>query len=1096
MHPLIPALYDIRNQFAFNLARDGIIDQLRTDPELPQVDRIRLPTILRDPERPWYEKVVLVGNRLLDPQNAQGGFFVQSYSQYVLESFLKGLLRRHGFGTDRPWSFIELELDNREIEYLRGFPTAVVLKKDALTPELGAIAFLSESLCLGDLYLSELHPNAEVWPIIRQMGWNSQARDFWFRDGNAEVEHKNLLAQGITRFGLRNSLEEPDVNRWMRTFTMQFGVSLGQWLRYASNRAVPAQPEGVAAQLLSNAEGPFHSSSFANTWQNMRRICQGVRSAADFERTMEQSPWIRNDWIPEILARLATTPADIAPDEPIPVPGENPFIGPVLEWTNGTANFAWQIDQEVLAILTPEECTELDLCGPNGRFGRLSRADHHHPWSRISGLRLSPALKLTVPLQEISESEISLLAVNDAACFRLHQSFNLWHSADQVTRFGSDGLRHASAWRRALPVGDAFSLRIESGARVSPLPNPGCQQEAAGGRWIHFAAGWHGGITVSDGEDAPLWDSSDLAAPARGLTADQRQFSTLLVIDQVLQGVISAHLEIHGADPVSVSVEGDPRGFADLRTSRALRFGTGHRDLSEIWSSLRVKIRIQDPNGRNHHLSRAAELTPRQLNRPVFLARTPEGNVFMLHEARIETTEQLRKLQIRALTPQGMGSAFLQQFARPLCQLQSVSKQVNDAAIARGLPIEYGLLTNPGEAITSGPLMPGVVERGIIRRIENFGADGGTFEIELTHPVEPDPSHRILILSVREGAPGQRLLKTTVAHENMIPAEADDWQTWRVQTGAPLDKILGVAIAYGGSLIGCWTKGGPTASQPLLSADDLTTGEVEDLADFIRWFHLPFFAGQGIASAVSQFIRKHAAAVLFRWASLHELNWGVLQLPRGIPDPQWETALRLLMMEANQSPGVQVSYAGLNQQIAGLAGTAWPILRKLMEIAPGCSAEIDWNAHERRGAITAADIRSLHDHVPNDHNQLKQFNYVFWATQVNERPTVARYYQEPDLVRREMTQNQVMVPDPDWSELRRDFAVVQKKKGSQDSMVDLWINPTYRINAALSHGLNQIRGQALEPVHVTQLQELMIFSSFARLLARKVLNPSFHIPHP
>lgn len=1096
MHPLLEQLYNIRNQFVFQQSKDGLMAQIGTDPQLATI-RNRLQTILNDQQRSWYERAVLAGNLLLDPRDAQGGFFVRSYAQYVLESFLNGILRRHGFGVGRPWSFIELELDEREMDYLRSFPAGVISAQGQHTPELGAIAFLSESL-----YLSDTYAAAEVWPVIRAIGWSPDATNLWFLNGAAEQAHKNLLSRGIQQFGIRNALGDPDGNAWVRTFTLQFGISLTQWQAYVSGTRMPIEPEGVAAQLLMNENNNLHSTSFKETWRRMRKICSGGAPAYEAERVMEQSPWIRKDWIPDLLEKLAKRTRGIvigaeADDAPLIVNPETVFSGPKLDWTNGTPRFVWQVNPDILAFLAPEDCTELDIFGPSGRNGRLGRINRISPWTRISGLHLTGDLQFAIPLEEFNENEICLMVSNDASCFRFHQSFLLWHSADLVTRFGRGGLIHASAWKRALPAGEEFSLRLEAGARVGPDPSHTSLQDNSGLKWVHFEAGWQQPVTVSAEDGTVIWDSADLAAPSRSLTADQRNFRTLLVIDRVFNNVISAHLEIHGANPSSVSIENDQRSFDELRRPNSLQFGKGHRPLAEIWRSIRVQIRILGQNGHGYLLPRAAELTPRQLNHPFFLGRWPTGEVFLLDSERIETMEQLGRVQIRAVTPQGTGSAFLQQHSRPVSQIESTTIQVDTArCIGRGLPMDYGFVPNPGDAMTSGSLMRGVTERGVIRTVGNFESLIGTFDIELTDPVEPDQAHQILVLSECANQPGQRLIKTTVTRENLEPSTVNGWQRWKVTTGAPLKNVLGVAICYGEGLIGCWSKGGPNAIQGLLSAQDLQLGEVGVLADFIQWFHVPVFAGQGLETAVIQFFRSHAAAVLFRWANEHRLDWNGFQLSKGIREPQWEQAVRILAIRANHAVGGPLTYKGLDQQIAGQAGDAWPMVRKLIELAPGCASRIDWQQHVHQGRIAPEKVQSLNANVPNDHNQLRQFSCLFWSIPKNERPSVSRYYQEPDQVRREMSNNLIMTPDPDWAELRRDLALAKKKQGAVDCMLDLWINPTHWVNAALRHGLSQINGLALGEAQTAHLQELMLFPSFARLLARKVLNQGFHIPHP
>ena len=86
--------------------------------------------------------------------------------------------------------------------------------------------------------------------------------------------------------------------------------------------------------------------------------------------------------------------------------------------------------------------------------------------------------------------------------------------------------------------------------------------------------------------------------------------------------------------------------------------------------------------------------------------------------------------------------------------------------------------------------------------------------------------------------------------------------------------------------------------------------------------------------------------------------------------------------------------------------------------------------------------------------------------------------------------------DPDWSELRSEYAKLEIRKGSNVELIELWRNPYNRVNASLENGVRQAQGMRLDGLPLQHLNYLMSFSAFSRLLARKILSPGLTIPAP
>lgn len=1111
MCKIIEKLQSIHTLADFNSLRDAIIQDLRNAPNLASRDQRRLPDILKRENETWHYRVQLVVNLLIDPNSGNGGFIVENheppYTQQDMSDFLVRILKRHGFGPHRLWSAAELELTEHERKFIDGYPANAL---GTGTPIEGVFALLAEAQHVGETYRE-----GEVWASIEAMLWSQNARWAWFADGESKQSHRKCVANGASRYGMR--LEPQGADKFfLRTVLLQFGLSKIQWSNYLKDYMPPA-PESVGAQILFNLDegNDRQSPSFAKTWEAMREAMLKRVSTIEAERLMEESSWIRDEWIPDLIQAYQMQRKTVTEDWEDGNEDAGILSEATLIWISNTPAFKWAVNTDALNEKCPEGCKQIDLTGPCGWLGRIRREGSG--WRRLSGLRLKDDLSFHIPVDTLLENEVGFEFCNSNAEFHVTQTSTIYQKIDDVTRYSAIGQRHSNAWRKQLPNGEEFSLCLPVGALVTPAPNNVYGLEKLGVSFVHFREGWTGRIQVSI-EDEVVWDTDRLLAPSKKLPPDLLSFRVQLVVNTIDHVNVRGHLKVMNAQPTSVRISSDERELLDLGKRNSISFGDGKRPLSELWSGSHVRLKIQAPDGRNHWITRSWEVSMSGVDGsiPLFLARKLDGTVVSLKSDRpVETMQQFLSLKIKMIAKEEVSGALLLQNGFPVGTINRDAKSAPNC-LGRKIPFYTETFSANGVAITRGPLMDGVVERGIIESVTNFERDGSSFCVVLTHPVEPTRTiqpngrhHKVLILSQTSQEPGNRL-RTTVVEGESISTEEAGGAKWRLQIGDVIGNVLGVAVCYGNTLLGCWTKGGEGASQNALEAEDLTKEEVWLLADYLRWFHFPFF-DRHLIDAVCSFFARHAPEVLYRWETAKDLLWNGHLIAEGIAESEWDRVVRALVMETNHFLKAPINYRGIAELVETCATDNDKIdcICAFLSQAPASVLEL-----KQIGISLGLGYMFLGT-VSNDHPAIQRFDKIFLSSikkmdKASNREWYWKYRNDPEACRRDfinmLNEHDAMIVssdrelqnnlDPEWSELRSEYAKLETRKGNNLELIELWRNPSNRVNAALANGILQAQGKKLDGAPLRELNYLMSFPAFCRLLARKILSPNLIVPEP
>lgn len=1117
---MLDSIQSIQTQDHFDQAKSQILEFIQNQTFAPAF-KMRLRAILNDRARSWEECLELVANLMIDPVNGRGGFPLLTYSPFGMESFVRRVLERHGFGENRIWSFAELDLTEAEITYLRDFPAKLTHGHNMpANRHLGACILMAEAL-----YLSDVCEEGTVWPIIRKMAWHPNAKAAWFPDydpnGLCLETHNDHLRAAIGHYGIRNALKDGG-QYWVKTFTLQFGLSKLQWSRLLASN-IPNFPTQEAARILFNSEDGHDrdSPSFVITWEAMRTVLMGRVSSIEAERLMEESSWIRDEWIPALIQACQTQRTTKAQRSFADVEEDDLEINILSEvelvWAGGAAFFKWVINQAVLDIECPEDCKQIELNGPCGWIGRIARKKDEIGWRRISGLGLNNDLSFQVPADSLQQNEVGVEFSNSNSGFQITTTTRLYQDGDDVSRYGADGLRHSNAWRKQLPRGEEFTLCVPVGATVGVAQLTESVMNTLGVKLLHFDQGWTDCIQISI-ENEVVWDSDYLLAPSKKLPPDLRSFGVNLVIDTINHGNVCGHLEVMGTEAVSVSISSDQLDLPELSKRNAISFGANGRPIAELWSGSKVRLKIQAPDGRNHWITKSWEVTMRGVDDaiPLFLGRKLDGTVLSLKSDRpVETMQQFLSMKIKMIAKAEVSGAVLLQNGFPIGSINRDAKSA-PKCLSRKIPFVTETFSQNGDIISRGSLMEGVVERGIIDKIENFEKDGSSFDIDLTHEVEPTRNiqqdgrhHKILVVSQTSKDPGNRL-RTTVVEGAFICMNDADWSKWKLEVGAEIGNVLGVAVCYGETLLGCWARGGHGSAQNILEAEDLTPEEVILLTDFLRWFHFPFF-DRHLKDSVCAFFARHTPTILHRWETIQNLNWDGHVISQRIAEPEWDRVVRALVMETNHFLKAPMNFQGLGELVDACNTDIEKIdlIEAFISQAPASAVEL------QKIATSIGVGYMFLGAVSNDHPAIEVFNTRFLNSintmdDTSKREWYWKYRNNPESCRRDfinmLSDHDAMLVssaralqnnlDPDWSELRCEYAKLELRKGSKEPLIELWRNPSYRVNTALANGVLQTQGKRLDGAPLQQLSYLMSFPAFCRLLARKILFPNLTIPEP
>jgi hypothetical protein len=416
-------------------------------------------------------------------------------------------LEQRGTEFVRPWSIAELRLGDEDIDWLTRWFAALPSDASIAGPDterhvLPRCEFAALMLVLG-AERCRRHSRSEdaVWPTFSRL--IPVERPIW-----SELFHPNrqptwLLREAIVEaaraLNLRNVIDVEGTQQWYMTVKLQFGFThMGAKRRLAEWLVGLGAPHAVLCLGGQSGNAELTSDSFRRLWTTLRQYRRGYVSEAEAREVLEQSPWVRPNWIedllPEARARIETlgrgdesdiggsgTPSTVTPEE------RGALEAIALSWPpGGRPRIVFRLDREAITEECENaRCTELDFLVDGQRTSRWLRQEDgtwEGPDSVTAELGQQPAqVNLAPKLLAVCAGSVGVIRQWDLADFGLVGDvlvFNL--DEDRLIQFGENRLdpntHYALVCDRAYTVeGCTSTFTFEqpgSGRKAIRLPVP------------------------------------------------------------------------------------------------------------------------------------------------------------------------------------------------------------------------------------------------------------------------------------------------------------------------------------------------------------------------------------------------------------------------------------------------------------------------------------------------------------------------------------------------------------------------------------------------------------------------------------------------
>lgn len=765
-----------------------------------------------------------------------------------------------GMPKDRPWSLVEIALSEDDFELLKVACeqlTAPSIRSILDSPnrlagysretQVGAVLLLVEAET-ARRHASE----GTLWAAIyRQISWREDTAKFLFNQGQPNSRHRAMLEAAARELDLRRAFGEDSAQEWYQSVFLQFGFSkkgfekrLPEWL---AGQNLPRSVD----RLLNDSR--YSSPTFAKLWEALHDFRQGAVERAYLESALAVSPWVLPEWHESIIS-LSRSPISetgrgtISADE-ASADSSNPSEGrsqggflvpPELRLENGVLEFVCRVELPPELELT-EDSYDVTVAGQS-----LARI-----------LQQSDGSYLVTP-EEIavsSDSGTIVAQLRDRhGVVVATQIVTLWDPNEDVDAYVLRSGRRISPWSRDFAEKGTL-LIYASDLRIEPAR---LTRGSVGNGSRHVAL-----LSSKDAVtarlflgDELLWTPNTRVVPA---------WSERVCFDTQFQPRESpTHFRIrifHPSDVVVASIRCRGQILECQSTSQTgaqtelLPLDETHWDSEEIRFTVllrkddeRADLRYRTPLRLGGHLWRRGEkweLLPSSLACDI---------------------DEFRNARIRLSPPESIIKGVgwhLFEGQRWIAPVDQRSQRISDLD-GWGAPLT--LRTGPYNSCQDEQhLIRGLTNHGIIQDVE-FRDDGGV-SVHLRRAIAPDSSHALVLLGY-EGQfiqiPAPDLACLQLDSNGSIPS----WDLPSTAIELIGSRPASVAIAYDGSWLGSWwADDWSRVLSPRSETDGraVNVGET-DLAQALRWFHLPLLSPDNAAS-VREFAFAFPVTVLTAWLS-------------------------------------------------------------------------------------------------------------------------------------------------------------------------------------------------------------------------------------
>ena len=273
-----------------------------------------------------------------------------------------------------PRSIAEIELTASDRDKIRhAFSTLMTDPSEWLAdrrpqPVFGTLeaspseVFACMLLILGAEACRDESTEGAVWPCVRACLPDKYEANV-FPGGQPSTDLKDGLVQATEKLQLRHAIGWEGSLEYFETVKLQFGFTYrGARRRLAEWIVGIGEPVAVQALRGANSDhGAIESSQFRRLWLALKNYRASRLSEGDVRKVLEQSHWIRNGWIDELLEQARSRREQLGVGEEVPEPrhaerGDGAqFPGHLhLTWSASGSELSFELDEDEIQSVVAE----------------------------------------------------------------------------------------------------------------------------------------------------------------------------------------------------------------------------------------------------------------------------------------------------------------------------------------------------------------------------------------------------------------------------------------------------------------------------------------------------------------------------------------------------------------------------------------------------------------------------------------------------------------------------------------------------------------------------------------------------------------------
>jgi hypothetical protein len=286
----------------------------------------------------------------------------------------------------KPWSVVELRLAQDQVERVKDWvsqtPRETLATLESGFPSETNTPTQAERLgCLLLIVAAETSRDTStedsVWPAVRAVfPEDSPSQKLLFTQGQPSKLLKEMLAAAARRFSFRHVFTPELAQKYFDTVKLQYGFTrrgarrkLHEWL------VGLGQPLSVQILLGKDPRHPeLASESFQKLWEALQAFRRDRVSSGGVEVILRASPWVRAQWVPELLSQARVKLRSRTPVSTTGAPtGVVESVN--LHWqAGGKPRLKLELDHEALRTLTSQTQSHQICAAVDGRLtGRWIR---------------------------------------------------------------------------------------------------------------------------------------------------------------------------------------------------------------------------------------------------------------------------------------------------------------------------------------------------------------------------------------------------------------------------------------------------------------------------------------------------------------------------------------------------------------------------------------------------------------------------------------------------------------------------------------------------------------------------------------------------